>query len=389
MKKSRIQIGIIILLISTLLASCNLPRSEDQAPVDRDSINTSVAQTVTANAMQTGDGDETQMPGPTLTPSTPSGETQAPTEAPPATETPLPSDTPEPSETPLPCNRAEFVKDITVPDGKKFEMGDTFTKTWRLENTGTCAWTSGYDIVFVGGDKMGAPDSVQITTDTVDPGDEVDISVDLTAPSTPGTYRGNWKLRDPEGVIFGIENSSSGYFWVEIEVQEPGPEVKFDFYDEAPSAEWVSGAGTLSFGGPDSDPDGFAMYKDGADLEDGSSPGGVIETHPQWVNNGVISGKFPSYTVENGDHFKAKIGFIALGDGSCGVGNVKYQFNYKKGGTLYPLGSWNETCDGSLTALNIDLSSLAGETVRFVFAVQANGPASQDWAVWVNPRIEN
>ncbi len=339
--------------------------------------------------MQTGVGGETQAPASTLTPSTPSSETEAPTEASPATETPLPSDTPEPTETPLPCNQAGFVKDVTVPDGKKFEMGDTFTKTWRLENTGTCDWTSEYDIVFIDGDQMGAPDSVQITTGTVEPGDEVAISVDLTAPSSPGAYRGNWKLRDPEGVIFGIENSSSGYFWVEIEVQEPGPEVKFDFYDEAPSAEWISGAGTLSFGGPDTDPDGFAMYKDGADLEDGSSPGGVIETHPQWVDNGVITGKFPSYTVEAGDHFKAKIGFIALGDGSCGVGNVKYQFNYKKGGTLYPLGSWNETCDGSLTALNIDLSSLAGETVRFVFAVQANGPASQDWAVWVNPRIEN
>jgi hypothetical protein len=116
---------------------------------------------------------------------------------------------------------ARFVSDVTIPDGTEFEPGDTFVKTWSLRNVGSCAWTSGYDIIFFGGDAMGAPSAVQITTGTINPGQTVEVSVNLTAPGSTGTYRGNWKLRDPSDVIFGIENSSSGQFWVEIEVVLP------------------------------------------------------------------------------------------------------------------------------------------------------------------------
>ena len=70
---------------------------------------------------------------------------------------------------------------------------------------------------------MSAASAIQITSGTVNPGQNVDVSVDLTAPASEGTYRGNWQLRDPSDVIFGIENSSSGFFWVEIKVKEPAP----------------------------------------------------------------------------------------------------------------------------------------------------------------------
>lgn len=370
----------IIITITVLLAGCNLPQPTDEGG----NVNTAVALTVAAKTVESQVEGETQTPVQTATQSQPPTETQAP----PATETEVPTDTLEPTETPLPCNRAEFVTDVTVPDGMDFLMGDNFTKTWRLENTGSCTWNADYDIVFSEGDKMGAPDSVQITSGTVEPGETVDVSVNLTAPSTPGTFRGNWKLRDDEGTIFGIENSSSGYFWVEIEIDDPGPETIFDFHAKAPSAQWVSGAGVLSFGGPDSNSDGFAMYKDGELLEDGSTPGKILETHPEWVDDGVISGKFPAYTVKDGDHFKTKLGFLAFSDGSCGAGDVEYQLNYRKDGSLNALESWTETCDGSLTPVDIDLSSLAGEEVQFALVVVANGPSTQDWAVWVNPRIE-
>jgi hypothetical protein len=75
--------------------------------------------------------------------------------------------------------------------------------------------------VFSGGDAMDAPASVQLTSGTVNPGQNVDVSVDLTAPTSEGTYRGNWQLRDPSDVLFGVENSTSGLFWVEINVVKP------------------------------------------------------------------------------------------------------------------------------------------------------------------------
>ena len=99
------------------------------------------------------------------------------------------------------------------------------------------------------------------------------------------------------------------------------------------------------------------MYRNNQKLEDGSSPSKILETHPQWVNNGVITGLYPAYTVVSGEHFKAKIGFLAQSDGTCGAGNVKFQLNYKESGVLKNLGEWTDTCDGVLKDVDVDLSS--------------------------------
>ena len=202
------------ILMVILLSACNMPSSAVSPAEQTAIIDRSVAETVAAglgDPAQTGDpavGTDTPDPG--------AGETDPP----PATNTPE-VDTPTPSDTPIPCNLARFVKDVTIPDGTIFEPGDSLTKTWRLKNVGTCAWTSGYDIVFAGGDAMSAPSSVQLTSGTVNPGQNVEVSVSLSAPASAGTYRGNWQLRDPSDVIFDIENSSSDFFWVEIKVIVP------------------------------------------------------------------------------------------------------------------------------------------------------------------------
>jgi hypothetical protein len=44
-----------------------------------------------------------------------------------------------------------------------------------------------------------------------------DISVPMSAPSTPGTYMGTWRMRNPSGTFFGDE------VWVLINVQGWGP----------------------------------------------------------------------------------------------------------------------------------------------------------------------
>ena len=211
---NRIVHALITCFFILLLASCNMPRPTSSAAEQTAMINTSVARTVSAS---TGGS-------PQPTEDAPAEDTQTPTIA--VEETPLPSvtpipDTATPTETPIPCNLAKFLDDVTIPDGTEFGPGESFTKTWRLSNIGSCAWTSGYDIVFFGGDAMSAPSAVQITTGTVNPGQSVQVSVNLTSPVTAGTFRGNWKLRDPSDVIFGIENSSSGSFWVEIVVVLP------------------------------------------------------------------------------------------------------------------------------------------------------------------------
>jgi len=108
---------------------------------------------------------------------------------------------------------AILVEDVTYPDNTRVEAGETFTKTWKLQNVGTCTWT-GYVVAFVNGDRMSSPNSVPVSeTPARSP---VDVSVELTAPSSDGTYRGNFELRDPEGnpVLIGTES----IFWVQIVV---------------------------------------------------------------------------------------------------------------------------------------------------------------------------
>jgi len=201
-------------LFILLLAACNMPRSASTPTEQSSRIKTSVAETVAAEVRESTPATEELPATSSQTPDTGLEDTPQPS------DTPIPN-TATPSETPIPCNLGKFIDDVTIPDGTKFGPGDVFTKTWSLKNVGSCTWTSGYDIVFYSGDAMGAPSTVQITTGTVSPGQTVEVSVNLTAPDTAGTYRGNWQLRDPSDNIFGIENSTSGYFWVEIKVVVP------------------------------------------------------------------------------------------------------------------------------------------------------------------------
>jgi len=135
----------------------------------------------------------------------------------PATLPPVATQIPS-TPTPLPCNLASFVEDISIPDGTEVVTGAAFTKTWRLKNIGTCTWTSGYALVFDRGDQMGGPAAQPLTTGSVAPGQTIDVSVNLVAPASPGTYHGDWKLRDSGGALFGL---STGAFWVEIKTVAP------------------------------------------------------------------------------------------------------------------------------------------------------------------------
>jgi len=168
---------------------------------DEEKLQTAVAQTIEAKEGEEDDGDEDQIP----------------------TITTSPSDTPEdPPEDPDPCNHAKFISE-TVEDGTDFDPNENFTKTWRLKNDGTCTWNTNYKLVFVDGDQMSGPSNKNLTQ-SVAPGEQVDITVDLKAPGSEGTYKGFWKVADDEGQYF-VHN-----IWVEIEVINPAapPPTKAD-----------------------------------------------------------------------------------------------------------------------------------------------------------------
>ena len=116
------------------------------------------------------------------------------------------------------CYWAQFVADVTIPDGTSFAPNTAFKKTWRLKNIGTCAWNSNdVSLIFESGEKMSAPASLALPT-TVNPGQTVDITVDMTSPAAAGHYFGYWKFKSNSGGPFGIGSTAQKSFWVEIRV---------------------------------------------------------------------------------------------------------------------------------------------------------------------------
>ncbi|MEW6568511.1 MAG: NBR1-Ig-like domain-containing protein [Chloroflexota bacterium] len=117
-------------------------------------------------------------------------------------------------------DRATLIDDVTIRDNTPLAVGEMFVKIWRLQNSGTCTWTTAYALVFFGGDHMQAPDSVPLAG-TVPPGSIIDLAVDMTAPSAPGTYQGFWRLRNAAGSLFGLGAAGDQSFWVKIVVRPP------------------------------------------------------------------------------------------------------------------------------------------------------------------------
>jgi plastocyanin len=281
------------------------------------------------------------------------------------------------------CDWAQFVSDVTVPDGTSFNPGATFKKTWRLKNIGSCTWTTSYALVFDTGEKMGAPTSINLPS-TVAPGQTVDISVDMTAPSAAGHYLGYWKFKNASGVLFGIGSTANKSFWVEINVSSAAG-VGYDFTANLCSAAWSNDTGSLPCPGTDGNAAGFALKLDSPVLENGipaSAPG--ILMMPQQQYNGAVFGVFPSMQVLQGDKFQATVG-CQNGAVSC---YVRYTLQYKtQSGNVYTLWTWDEKYEGLSYNASVKLDSLAGQSVSFILGIRASGSATGDRALWIHPII--
>jgi hypothetical protein len=99
------------------------------------------------------------------------------------------------------CNDSLFVQDVTIPDGTVLKPGQSFKKTWRLKNTGICAWTTEYALGFAYGDQMKG--SATKLPNAVSPGGTVDVTLNLRAPLNRCWYGSWWRLKTDRGDYFG------------------------------------------------------------------------------------------------------------------------------------------------------------------------------------------
>ena len=205
MKTKRLTYPIAALMI-VILAACNLPQatSPTEKPLSVEEAFTAAAQTVevklTGGAQtQAASGASTATPAASNTPQPEAAVSATPTLQSAATATAT-SVAITATSTQI-CDQAQFITDVTVPDGSNYSAGDTFTKTWRIKNVGTCSWTPSYTLFFSSGSQMNGPTSIALTGN-VNPGQSVEISVNLTAPASAGDYTGYWKLRNAAGLAF-------------------------------------------------------------------------------------------------------------------------------------------------------------------------------------------
>ncbi len=358
MRKSPVFRNTLCLLTAlALLTGCNMPTSASQTTPDI----TQAYQTVQARLTQAATGS-------------PAAAAAAPTVAP-ATPTPLASATPEaatPSATPRPttvpptapakiCDQAAAGSplDVTIPDGTRMTPGQTFTKTWRLYNNGTCTWTTEYTLALFSGEDMDSPAGINLPK-AVAPGESVDVSVELTAPDATGTAGGNWKLRNTAGTWCGIGPGGASPCWVESTVAGTAsvsatptgtnnPNVtRTPYPDGSAPGETVTGSGSLK-PGEALDLDTSVMNAAGADVLFKVNAQGKPGLAAQGGANLAVMGfKQPTYAECKSSGLGG--GTIQLKDLSGGQ-YLCYKTNQGNYGWLY-LASWDQ--DNALLGIQMN-----------------------------------
>ncbi|KAK0466362.1 uncharacterized protein EV420DRAFT_1261217 [Desarmillaria tabescens] len=129
---------------------------------------------------------------------------------------------------------ADFVGDVTAPDGQVFPPGAEFMKCWRMKNSGLNNWEENTQLVFVAGESfIRDSGSYVMHVGPVDAGDEVDVwTGELKAPEVPGRYIGYWRLKNGStGLLFGES------IWIDVVVAEPyRQQMNTNAASEAPSS---------------------------------------------------------------------------------------------------------------------------------------------------------
>ncbi len=310
---------------------------------------------------------------------------------PPSTEISTPIPISSLTATTLPCYAIKFVGDITIPENTLMSSGQVFTKTWRLQNSGSCAWMPDFTVEFVGGSQMDAPLHLPLNV-IVNPGQVVDLSLPLVTPNSPGITTGLWMLRSSAGVLFGLGEKADTPLMVRITVQlvnhKMDAAAPLDFAGNYCAAYWSSTTGNLPCPGKTDDfSKGSVTRIDTPKLENGSQDDEpAIILIPSNGVGGFINGEFPGISIKNGDRFRALIGCLDANP----LCSVLFQLNYRiEDGTLQNLGSWTEVFDGIWTHLDVDLSSLVGESVSFVFTLSNwNDDSSDDHFFIMAPYIK-
>ena len=205
----KIKFCAVIWIGALLLISCAPANAPTPAPtLDMAFVKTAAAQTVVANFTLTAvAAAPTATPTSLDTPTSPATTAATPTLMPttPATSTAVPTQAGHPGATQVVlCDEYSWddtTVDVNIPDNTQMTPGQSFVKTWKIKNSGTCTWNTGYKIIYAGYQNMmsGQPQPLPLP---VSPGQEIQFSVSFVAPTQPGSYLSAWTLDNGNGTAY-------------------------------------------------------------------------------------------------------------------------------------------------------------------------------------------
>jgi len=253
----------------------------------------------------------------------------------------------------------------------KIKTGESATLLWNVTGATSVTIDQGIGNVDVAGTKTVSPTTTTIYT--------------LTATNSAGT--------NTESATITVGGLSILPGLGKIEKKPHLPPITFtqtvyDFIEAAPMAEWenfVLGV-VLPFPGSENDNRGFTTYKYNVKMEDGVTYARVLETHPQWVDNGVIIGWYGPLTIPQNSEFIAKVGFL---DGGQATDGVEFRVAFRESSTLKDtmLATVSAKYDGKMDTFQTSLESIAGKTGQILLIVHSAGSSAYDWAAWTDAKI--
>lgn len=116
----------------------------------------------------------------------------------------------------VPGDASRFVGDVTIPDGTRVKVNAHFVKVWAIANAGSVAWHHRFLApTQPTGDDDGCRVPSRVPIGDTLPGEQVMISVPVTAPSRPARCWVSWKMVDEHGRAY-FPSRRPVYFLVNV-----------------------------------------------------------------------------------------------------------------------------------------------------------------------------
>ncbi|NMB92969.1 MAG: hypothetical protein GYA26_02025 [Flexilinea flocculi] len=273
-------------------------------------------------------------------------------------------------------NRFEYVSDVTFPDGSMTLPYTTFTKSWYIQNTGTCTWNSKYKIVYYSGDNVGTAKSFPLfTSDKIaKPGESIIASVKLYAGEGHNNdYTTYWSLQSDDGEIF---NGGTAQNIPLSSVFHVGSQ--YNFYDNLSGAICSDNTGYFYCGSSDKTSGrGVAFYESNPTVESNYAGQPAIIIAPPLIDGGKTSVTFGPVRVPRGTWLRSSISCRP----NAPLCNAKVRLYVQvEGLTPQIVTESQEFNDGFVTEWNVQLSDYGyhDQDLTYTFEVEAIGGADKD-----------